>query len=147
MESIGKYYCVICSKKGIATKKDLRRHLNFAHEKDIAKKTQCDNCHVPFFGIGKNHLKISHIVDCYLCVKTKICGNSNQKKPDVNAKINSEKHDCFICTQKNFPTNKSLIQHLSNVVTCAITTFNLHDKLFYSTATIVVFNNGHSCQS
>ena len=26
---------------------------------------------------------------------------------------NSEKHDCFICTQKNFPTNESLIQHLS----------------------------------
>ena len=118
MESIGKYYCVICSKKDIPTKKDLRRHLNFAHQKDIAKKTKCDNCNAKFFNffeIGKNHLKISHIVDCYLCVKTKICGNSNQKKPDVNAKINSEKHDCFICTQKNFPTNESLIQHLSSV--------------------------------
>ena len=47
-EDIGKYYCVICSKKGIPTKKDLRRHLKFAHEKDIAKKTQCDNCNVLF---------------------------------------------------------------------------------------------------
>ena len=28
---------------------------------------------------------------------------------------------------------------------CAIT-FNLHDKLFYSAATIVVFNNGHCAQ-
>ena len=95
-EGIGKYYCVICAKKGIRTKKDLRRHLKFAHEKDIAKKKQCDNCNVPFFGIGKNHLKISHIVDCYLCVETKIYCNSNQKKPDFEAKINSEKHDCFI---------------------------------------------------
>ena len=87
-EYIGKYCCVICSKKGIPTKKDLR-HLKFAHEKDIAKKKQCENCNVPFFGIGKNHLKISHIVDCYLCVETKIYCNSNQKKPDVEAKINS----------------------------------------------------------
>ena len=114
-EGIGKYYCVICAKKGIRTKKDLRRHLKFAHEKDIAKKKQCENCNVPFFGIGKNHLKISHIVDCYLCVETKIYCNSNQKKPDVEAKINSKKYDCFICTQKNFPTNKSLIQHLNRV--------------------------------
>ena len=75
--------------KGIPTKKDLRRHLKFAHEKDISKKKQCDNCNVPFFGIGKNHLKISHIVDCYLCVETKIHCNSNQKKQDVEAKINS----------------------------------------------------------
>ena len=88
-EGIGKHYCVICTKKGIQRKKDLKRHLKFAHEKDIAKKKQCDNCNVPFFGIGKNHLKISHIVDCYLCVETKIYCNSNQKKPDVEAKINS----------------------------------------------------------
>ena len=55
-EDIGKYYCVICSKKGIPTKKDLRRHLKFAHEKDIEKKKQCDNCNVPFFGIGNGIL-------------------------------------------------------------------------------------------
>jgi len=85
-EDIGKYYCVICCKKGIPTKKDLRRHLKFAHEKDIEKKKQCDNCNVPFFGTGKNHFKISHIVDCFLCVETKIYCNSNQKNPDVKAK-------------------------------------------------------------
>ena len=85
-EDIGKYHCIFCSKKDIPSKKDLRRHLKFAHEKDIAKKKQCDNCNVPFFGIGKNHLKISHIVDCYLCVETKIYCNSNQKKSDFKAK-------------------------------------------------------------
>ena len=40
-EDIGTYYCVICSKNGIATKKDLRRHLKFAHEKDIARVKSC----------------------------------------------------------------------------------------------------------
>ena len=64
---------------------------------DIAKKTQCDNCNVPFF--GKN--PISHIVECWI---QNIYDNSNQKK-----------RDCFICTQKNFPTNERLIQHLSSV--------------------------------
>ena len=112
-EEIGKYYCIICSKKNIPTKKLLKRHLNFAHEKDIAKKTRCDKCMVPFF--GKPNLKISHMVDCYLCTKTKIYCKSNQKKPVVKAKINSEKPYCFMCSQTKFYTNESLIQHLYSV--------------------------------
>ena len=117
-EDIGKYHCIFCSKKDIPSKKDLRRHLKFAHEKDIAKKTKCDNCNAKFlnfFGIGKNHLKISHIVDCYLCVETKMYCNSNQKNPVVKAKIKSGKHDCIICTKNNFPTNETLIEHMRSV--------------------------------
>ena len=112
-EEVGKYYCIICSKKDIPTKKHLKRHLNFAHEKDIAKKTRCDKCMVPFF--GKPNLKISHMVDCYLCTKTKIDCKSNQKKPVVKAKIDSEKQDCFMCSQTKFYTNESLIQHMYSV--------------------------------
>ena len=110
-EDIVKYHCIFCIKKGIPTEKDLERHLMFYHMKDITEMTKCYNCNIPFFGTFLN-LKISHFIECYSFVETKI---SNQRKPDVKAKINCEKHDCFICSQKNFPSNESLIQHLSSV--------------------------------
>ena len=106
--------CIFCIKKDIPSKKGLIRHLTFAHMKDIEEATKCYNCNVPFLGTFLN-LKISHFIDCYSFGETKTYCNSTQKKPDVKAKINSEKLDCSICSQKNFPTNQSLIQHLSSV--------------------------------
>ena len=71
-----------------------------AHEKNIKKKTKCNNCGGPNCGQRLSGLsileKISHMMDCY-------------------RRQQEEKNGCVFCPELNFSSEPNLLNHISIV--------------------------------